>query len=230
MIFFELINFYELFIQPYETYETYQVILEAVATTFGLLSVFFSMKKNIWVYPTGIISTCLYVYLLFVFGLLGDLMINVYYTIMSIYGWVLWSKSSDDHIHVKVSNANKKEWVIGGILFVLSIGLVSLVYYMKPYFDNHFSMDNVVLGFEKMDWANWLDVGTTSIFLVGMWFMAKRKIENWLFWILGDLISVPMYIYKGLGITSIQFFIFTILAIMGYRAWAKDKNKKYETT
>lgn len=69
-------NFYELFLLPYESYEPYQIILEAVAAVFGLLSVYFSIKKNIWVYPTGIVSTALYVYILFKFGLLGDMMIN----------------------------------------------------------------------------------------------------------------------------------------------------------
>ena len=121
-------NFYDLFLKPYESYETYQIVLEAVATIFGLLSVYFSIKKNIWVYPTGIISTVLYVYILFVYGLLGDMMINFYYTVMSIYGWILWSKSSADHVHVEVSWATKKQWIFAIILFLLSLGLVTLVY------------------------------------------------------------------------------------------------------
>lgn len=214
-------NYYDLFLKPYETYETYQIVLEIIASVFGIASVFFSVKKNIWVYPTGIISTILYVYILFVFGLLGDMMINFYYSVMSIYGWILWSKSSEDHIHVEVSWANKKEWIISGILFIVSLLLVMLVYYFKPFIDNHFSMSNVNLGLYHLDWANWLDVFTTAIFLVGMWLMAKRKIENWIFWIVGDLIVIPMMIYKGLGITSVQYLIFTIMAIIGYLEWKK---------
>ena len=220
-------NLYDLFLKPYATYETYQIVLEVIATLFGLLSVFFSIKKNIWVYPTGIISTVLYVYILFKFGLLGDMMINFYYTVMSIYGWFLWSKSSDDHIHVEVSLATKKEWIFASVLFVISLFLVTIVYYYKPYIDNHFSMNNVELGLYHLDWANWLDVFVTAIFLVGMWLMAKRKIENWIFWIVGDIICVPMMIYKGLGITSIQFFVFTAMAIIGYIEWKNSiKNKE----
>lgn len=215
-------NFYELFIKPYEGYETYQIILEAVATIFGLLSVYFSIKKNIWVYPTGIISTVLYVYILFVFGLLGDMMINFYYTVMSIYGWILWSKSSEDHVHVEVSWATKKQWIFAVILFILSLGLVTLVYYYKPFIDNKFSMAGVDMGLYHLDWANWLDVFTTSVFLVGMWLMAKRKIENWLLWIIGDLICIPMFLYKGLGITSIQYLVFTAMAIIGFIEWKKN--------
>lgn len=215
-------NFYELFLQPYESYENYQIALEIIATIFGLLSVFFSIRKNIWVYPTGIISTVLYVYILFKFGLLGDMMINFYYTVMSIYGWILWSKSSQDQIHVEVSWATKKEWVYSTILFAISLLLVTIVYYYKPFIDNQFSMENMQLGLYHLDWANWLDVLTTAIFLVGMWLMAKRKIENWIFWIVGDLICIPMMIYKGLGITSIQFLVFTAMAIIGYFEWKKS--------
>lgn len=225
---FELMNFYELFLQPYETYDNFQIALEAIATVFGVLSVYFSIKKNIWVYPTGIISTALYVYILFNFGLLGDMMINFYYTVMSVYGWVLWAKSSEDHIHVGVSWASKKEWIFSGVLFLISLILVTLVYYYKPFIDNHFSMENVQLGLYHLDWANWLDVFTTAIFLVGMWLMAKRKIENWIFWIVGDLICIPMMIYKGLGITSIQYFVFTAMAVIGYLEWKKGHQLQHD--
>ena len=215
-------NFYDLFLKPYESYETFDIALEATATSFGLLSVFFSIRKNIWVYPTGIISTTLYIYILFVSGLLGDMMINVYYTIMSVYGWILWSKSSEDHIHVNVSWARKKEWIISAVLFILSLGLVTLVYFYKPFIDNGFSMAGVDMGLYHLDWANWLDVFTTAVFLVGMWLMAKRKIENWIFWIIGNIICIPMFLYKGLGITSIQFFVFTIMAFIGYFEWKRS--------
>jgi len=221
----EIINYLT---EPYQTYETWQIWLELAATVLGIASVVFSMLRNIWVYPTGIISTAIYVYILFVFGLLGDMLINVYYTGMSIYGWILWSKSSTDNIHVEVTWATKKEWIYGLILFFLSIGLVTLIYYFKPFIDNQFSMNDVDLGLYHLDWANWLDVFTTSIFLVGMWFMAKQRIENWAFWILGDLICIPMFIYKGLIITSFQYLAFTILACFGLYLWMKQAKKPDE--
>ena len=218
-------NLYDLFIKPYEAYDTAQILMEATATVFGILSVYFSIKKNIWVYPTGITSTLIYVYILFDFGLLGDCMINVYYTVMSIYGWILWYRSSGDHIHVQVSWASRKEWAHGILLFALSIILVTGVYYYKPYIDNGFSMQSTSLGLYHLDWGNWLDVVTTSVFLVGMWFMAKRRIENWIIWIIGDFICIPMMIYKGLGITSVQYLVFTVMAILGYAAWKKSLKK-----
>lgn len=217
-------NLYEIFIKPYENYTFSQIFLEATATFFGLLSVFFSVKRNIWVYPTGIISTVLYVYILFNFGLLGDMLINVYYSIMSIYGWILWKNNNDNQV-IKVAYAEKKDWIISGFLFILSFIAVSTVYYFKPYIDNHFSMEGIVVGFDHLDWANWLDIFTSSLFLIGMWLMAKQKIENWIFWIIGDLICIPMMFYKGLGITALQYIVFTMMAIIGYQQWKVSKNK-----
>lgn len=219
---FGYMNFHELFIEPYSTYETYQIILEFVAAFFGLLSVYFSIKKNIWVFPTGIISTVLYVYILFKFGLLGDMLINFYYTVMSIYGWILWAKNSEDKIHVEVTYTTRQEWLYSTLLFFFSLGVVTLIYYYKPFIDSGFSLENTNLGLAHLDWANWLDVFTTAIFLVGMWLMARRRIENWIFWIIGDLICVPMMLYKGLGITSVQYLIFTVMAIVGYLEWRKN--------
>lgn len=229
MLIFDRMNLYDLFVKPYESYDSLQIILEASGAIFGTLSVYFSIKKNIWVYPTGIISTLIYVYILFNFGLLGDCLINVYYTIMSVYGWILWAKNSEDHVHVDVTWATKKEWVYAVILFILSLVLVTFIYYYKPYIDNQFSMVGTNLGLYHLDWANWMDIFTTSIFLVGMWFMAKQRIENWIFWIIGDFICIPMMIFKGLGITSVQYLVFTIMAILGYLSWKKSfKEKKVQ--
>lgn len=219
-------NLYDLFVKPYESYTDLQILLEVLGTIFGILSVFFSIKKNIWVYPTGIVSTFIYVYILFNFGLLGDCMINVYYTAMSIYGWVLWSKNSEDHIHVEVSWANKKEWVFASVLFLFSLIAITVIYYYKPYIDNQFSFEGANLGLYHLDWANWLDIFTTAIFLVGMWLMAKQRIESWFFWIIGDFICIPMMIFKGLGITSVQYLVFTIMAIIGYVSWKKSFKEK----
>lgn len=219
-------SLYSIF-EPYNEYTNFQIGLEITAVILGVASVFFSMRRNILVFPTGIISTAIYVYILFVFGLLGEGLINVYYTGMSVYGWILWSKNIEADGHVEVGWAKKKDWIFGGILFLISLALIVLVYYYKPWIDNGFSMPEISLGLSYLDWANWLDVFVTAVFLVGMWFMAKRRIENWIFWIIGDLICIPIFIYKGLLFTSIQYVIFTVLAIIAYFEWKKsyEKNK-----
>ena len=218
-------DFLQTLAAQYDSYETYLIYFEAIAVVFGLLSVYFSIRQNIWVYPTGIISTVLFIYIMYVFGLLGDMLINVYYTVMSVYGWILWARYSQDQIHVDVKKASKKDWQIGGLLFFGSLIFVGLVYYFKPYIDNQFSIDCVVLGMYNLDWANYTYIFTTSLFLVGMFFMAKRNIENWIFWIVADFICIPMMLYKGLGITAIQYIIFTVMAIIGYIEWKKSLAK-----
>ena len=222
MLIFEFMNAYDILLKPYENYTQFQIILEILGATFGILSVYFSTKRNILVFPTGLVSTIIYVYILYHSGLLGDCIINIYYSIMSIYGWFLWNKSKEDKVHVSVAWTSKKEWKTATLLFLISCLFVITIYYFKPYLDSPTSNDMPSLGLYHLDWANWTDIFTTSIFLVGMWLMAKQRIENWFFWILGDFICIPMMISKGLGITSVQYLVFTIMAIIGYVSWKKS--------
>lgn len=204
----------------YDGVPTHLVVLEIIGVIFGFLSVWYAKKGNIWVYPTGIISTMLFVYLLWHYVLWGDMLINVYYTIMSIYGWVLWARNAQDNI-ITISRTTLADWKTATLLGAFSFLFVIGVYYLKPFIKNDFSMQGVTLGFHNFLPTEYVDVFTTAIFLVGMWLMAKRKIENWLFWIVGDLISIPLYYIKGMVFTSFQYLLFTIIAIMGYLEWRR---------
>ena len=204
----------------YDGVPTHLVVLEIIGVIFGFLSVWYAKKGNIWVYPTGIISTMLFVYLLWHYVLWGDMLINVYYTIMSIYGWVLWARNAQDNI-ITISRTTPADWKTATLLGAFSFLFVIGVYYLKPFIKNDFSMQGVTLGFHNFLPTEYVDVFTTAIFLVGMWLMAKRKIENWLFWIVGDLISIPLYYIKGMVFTSFQYLLFTIIAIMGYLEWRR---------
>ena len=198
---------FNLLFEQYSSYAALDVVIEITAVLFGFASVWYSKQNNILVFPTGLISTSIFVYLLFKWQLLGDMMINGYYFIMSLYGWYIWTRKVDSKNVTPISVVTKKEQIIGGIIFVSTLVLVYEVYQ-----------------FFKM-WTNWVayvDTLTTALFFVGMWLMAKRKIENWYFWIIADIISVPLYLYKGLVFTSIQYFGFTILAIYGFLAWKKN--------
>lgn len=222
-------NLIQYLIAPYKTYSTEFIILESTAVIFGVWSVLLSIRKHIGVYPTGMISTALYVYILFKAGLIGDTLINFYYTVMSIYGWIAWYRVKVDAVHVQVTKATKKEWVWAALLFVFSIIAVSVIYYYKPLL-NDASIKLKDLNWNHLDWANYLDILTTSIFMVGMWFMARQKVENWLFWIIGDFICIPMMLYKSLGLTALQYLIFTILAIKGYLEWRRSVQQIPQTT
>lgn len=210
-----------LFFAQYDGVEAHLVIIEIIGVLFGFLSVWFAKKGNIWVYPTGIISTVLFVYLLWHYVLWGDMLINAYYTIMSVYGWVLWAKSAHNNV-ITISRTTTRDWQVSAGLGAFSLLFVTGVYYLKPYIRNGFSIEGVSLGFGNFLATEYVDIFTTAIFLVGMWLMAKRKIENWLFWIVGDLVSVPLYLKKGMLFTSFQYLLFTIIAIMGYLEWKRN--------
>ena len=209
-----MIEIFSILFDQYKTYSSLDISLEIIAVIFGFLSVWFSKQNKIWVFPTGIISTLIFVYLLFKWELLGDMMINGYYFIMSIYGWYVWTrKSGETHIN-QISRTTIKEKKISIILFFETLLFVFIIYKI---FDKWTS------------WVAYVDTITTAIFFVGMWLMAKRKIENWIFWIIGDLISVPLYLYKGFTFTSFQYFGFTFIAIFGYLAWKKNLHKTLST-
>jgi len=196
---------FDLLFQQYSDYQTLDISLEIIAVVFGILSVWFSKKNNILVYPTGMISTSIFTYLLFKWSLLGDMMINAYYFMMSIYGWYIWTRKVNN-IVTPISKVSLPEKITSLIIFFFSL---SFVYGIYNYFDKWGS------------YISYIDNFTTAIFFVGMWLMANRKIENWIFWIIGNIISIPLYFYKGLTFTSIQYIIFTVIAISGYYTWKK---------
>ena len=200
---------FNLLFEQYSQYETLDIALEMFAVLFGLLSVWFSKNNNILVYPTGMISTAIFVYLLYKWFLLGDMIINGYFFFMSIYGWFIWSRKKNN-VFTPISHLDFNEIRISIYIFFTSLLTVYLVY---VYFDKWDSL------------TAYIDNLTTAIFFVGMWLMANRKIENWFFWIMGDIISVPLYFYKGLTFTSLQYLIFTFIAISGYYSWKKILNK-----
>ena len=193
----------------YVKYPTYEIALELTAIFFGLWSVWAAKKNTIAVFPTGIINTAIYVYLLWKWHLLGDMLINAYYVVMSLYGWLLWTRKDAQQNELPITRMQPKEYLYSGLLFVAAVVFVVLVYLFFGKFTH---------------WTSYVDTLVTGIFFVGMWLMAKRKIENWLFWIAGDLISIPLYFAKGYTFTSIQYLIFTIIALYGYIAWKNNLN------
>ena len=190
----------------YATYDPIDIGLEIIGVVFGLLSVWLAKKNHIGVFPTGMISTFVYVYLLFQWGLIGDIIINAYYFAVSIYGWYIWTRVNDQKEQTHISSMSTTEWRNIAALF---LGSLLFVYSVYQWFGLWNSSTAVI------------DTFTTAIFFSGMWLMARRKIENWIFWIVGDVISVPLYLVKGFSFTSFQYLIFTFIAIFGYLAWKK---------
>ncbi|WP_291864897.1 nicotinamide riboside transporter PnuC [Maribacter sp.] len=206
---------FDFFIAPYEGRALSLIILETAAFFFGIASVVYAKREDIMVYPTGLVATVLTTYIFFLDGLFGDMMMNFYFSLMSIYGWWNWLriKGGKEKI-VQISTNTSKEKSIGLGMFFLTM----LVTY------------GVYKGFgATIEISNYIDIFTSGVFFTAMWYMANKKIENWVLWIFADIITVPLYAYRGWGMFSLQYLIFTILAIQGYIEWKKSLNKNLQT-
>ncbi len=200
---------FDFFFLQYNDYQTHDIILEIIAVLLGIASVWYAKKDDILVFSTGMISTLIYVYLLYKWTLWGDMIINGYYFIMSIYGWYHWTRKKGGTVEFPISVISANEKRISLFIFIFTVTFVVAVYH-------YFNKFNT--------WYAYVDTFVTGIFFVGMWLMAKRKIENWVFWIVGDVVSIPLYFAKGLTFTSFQYIVFTIVAVYGYLEWKKTLN------
>ncbi len=205
---------FDFFLESYRGKETYMIVLEAIVLVTGIASVWYAKKENILVYPTGLVATIISVYILLKDQLFGDMMMNFYFSIMSIYGWWNWARTKDNKKVVRISRTNTKEKVIGFGLFLLTMMITYMVYKSSE---------------ATIDTSNYIDILTSGMFFTGMWYMAKKKIENWTLWIIADIITVPLYAYRGWGMLSFQYLIFTILAIQAYFLWRKSINSNHQT-
>ena len=224
----------------YADYPTLFIGLELIAVIFGVTSVLLAGKTNILVFPIGLVSTAIFVYLLWQWQLFGDMFINAYYSAMSLYGWINWSKNkgTTDHINpnnkdneqsddLSIEHIQSSDVPIMAALATATVAFVAFIYYFRPVINNNFSFDGAVLGLHLFTWVDYTDMLTTALFLMAMWLMARRKIEHWLLWIVADIISVPLYFYKGLTFTALQYVVFTFIAIWAYYEWQRRYRNQF---
>jgi nicotinamide mononucleotide transporter len=177
---------------------------EFIAVVTGIASVIFSRKENILVYPVGMISTGIFVWLYILHGLYADASVNFYYTVMSIIGWYMWSRKTDGKSALHITASSKKDWINSLVFFSVCWAVLYLLL-------SRFTDSTVPIA----------DSFTSAAAFTGMWLMNKKKLENWTWWIITDLASIPLNFYKHLVFTSFQYLVFLILAIMGYITWRK---------
>ena len=188
--------------------------LEYIAVFFGIASVWYSRKENILVYPIGLINTIIYIYISFKESLLGEAGVNLYYTIMSIYGWILWTRKDKQQHHVVVITwSNKKEW-INELLFFAA-------FYVAIF---------AALTYLKKDFAPgaipWADAFASATAFTGMWLMAKKKVESWYWWIATNIASIPLYFVKHYVFTSVYYVVLLIMAVWGLVEWMRRANEE----
>lgn len=184
-------------------------ILEYIAVFFGIASVWYSRKEDILVYPVGLVSTIIYTYLSLNGHLFGEASVNLFYTVMSIYGWILWTrKDLQQHPLLMISRSSSHEWISQLSFFAAMYGIIFIsLSLLKKYFAPG-----------AIPWADSLASATAY---TGMWLMAKKKLESWYWWIATNMASIPLYFVKGYVFTSVFYFILLIMAFWGLAAWRK---------
>jgi len=188
--------------------------IEAIAALLGIFSVWYARKENILVFPFGIASVVLYIYICFAARLYANAGINMVYLISNIFGWYMWARTGDDNSTLQITwNSplqNTLSWVAVVVIYLSVFFLLRRVN----------SGDNAYL----QSWLPWIDSFNTSFFLVATLLMAVKKLENWQFWIIGNIVSIPIYASQGLYFTSIQYTVFLVLAILGWKEWKAKIN------
>ena len=202
---------YDFFLNSYSDYSRVDIILEFLAFWFGIISVVFAKKQNILVYPTGIICTIITMYLMYKVSLLGHILVNLLYTIISFFGWWNWSRRENNDLVVKVSKFTSNDLTKSLLIFFF---IVFVAYFAHDFFATNFEGQ-----------IKELDILTSGIFVTAMWLMANKKLENWILWIIGNVITIPLYLSSDKIILSIQYVIFTILAVQAYIEWKKSLSK-----
>ncbi len=183
--------------------------LEFIAVLSGIVSVWYSRKEDILVYPTGLINTLAYVWLSFHSSLLGEASVNLYYTILSIYGWILWSKKDQQQqVILHVTRSSRKELLQQYAFFGVGYALM------------FFALTFLKRGFAPMA-IPWADAFASATAYTGMWLMTKKKLESWYWWIATNVASIPLYFIKHYVFTSVYYVILLGLAIAGLLEWNK---------
>ena len=182
--------------------------IEILAVIFGITSVWFSKKENVLVYPLGLLNTVFYIYISLQASLIGEAIVNLYYTIISFYGWYLWVKKKN-HIRIVIITKNtKKEWINQICSFII---LYVIIYILLIWCKEYFYPGAIPI----------FDGLASSTAFIGMYLMAKKKVESWYWWICTNMVSIPLYFVKGLYVTSLYYVILFVLAFGGLVAWRK---------
>jgi nicotinamide mononucleotide transporter len=192
--------------------------IEPIAALLGILSVWYARKENILVFPFGIASVAIYIYICFVARLYANAGINVVYLISNMYGWYMWSRTGDDNQKLQISRNTPTQNILSWI--AVAVIYVSVFFLLRRVNSN----DSAYLH----SWLPWIDASNTAFFLVATILMAVKKLENWQFWIIGNIVSIPIYASQELYFTAIQYTVFLVLAILGRREWREKVRFKGE--
>lgn len=189
-------------------------MLEYIAVFAGIASVWFSRIENIWVYPVGLVNTIIYIWLSFKFHLLGEASVNFYYTVMSIYGWILWTRRNTEHQNVVIiTTSSVREWRNQVLFFAF---FYTAIFVALTYLKKEFAPGAIP----------WADALASASAFTGMWLMARKKVESWYWWIVTNITSIPLYFVKGLVFTSVYYAVLLVFAFWGLSEWKRRARQR----
>ncbi len=179
--------------------------LELAATVFGFIYIYYSIRGDIKLWIFGLLSSGLFAWVFFKSKVYADMGIQLYYVIISIYGWVHWyfyrGQKKED---IPVKRLNGIQWII------VMVGITLLFFLIGVFLDK----------FTDSDVPYW-DAFTTAGGIIATWMLARKILEQWIIWIIVDFMSVILYLYKELYFSSLLLAVYTILAIIGFFEWKK---------
>ena len=188
-------------------------LLEYIAVFTGIASVWLQRIENIWVFPIGLINTIIYIWISVKGNLFGEASVNLYYTVVSIYGWILWArKDAQQHHVIKIEFSNAKQWLQQMMFFVF---FYVTIFFILTYLKRSFAPNAIP----------WADAFASATAYTGMWLMAKKKVESWYWWIATNIASIPLYFVKGYVFTSVYYLILLIMAFFGLFEWIRRARK-----
>jgi nicotinamide mononucleotide transporter len=179
--------------------------IEITATVFGLLCVWYTIKENIWCWPTGLIQVILYVYVFYTAKLYSDSILQIIYIPMSIYGWYYWLKGGKNKTEAPVTLG-----VVWNIALWASIGTTGTILW------GEFMKHNTDAACPHAD------AFIVVFSLIAQWLMSKKRLESWVLWFAVDILAIGVYWYKDLYFTAGLYAVYLALAIMGFMAWRKS--------
>ncbi len=181
--------------------------IEILGAILGFLYIIFSIRQNILTWLTGLVTSALYIYVFFVAKFYADMALQVYYVFISIYGWYHWVKGASDGAKTSLP-VSRLKLKTGLVLAVASVVLYVLIFFiLKNYTDSPVPQGDAL---------------TTALSIVATWMLARKIVEHWLIWIFVDALSMGLYIYKSLWPTVVLFFVYTVMACIGYIQWKKE--------
>ncbi|PKV66663.1 nicotinamide riboside transporter PnuC [Pontibacter ramchanderi] len=184
-------------------------LVEVIGVITGIAGVWLAARQNIWTWPVSVVSVTAYVFVFYDARLYADMGLNAFYIITSFYGWYEWLYGGKGHTERKVTRVGQREfWIMIALVLAFT---ASLGYFLDNYTDADLS---------------YTDSGTTAVSLMAYWMMAKKRLENWLVWLAVDVVYIGVFTYKELYLTALLYFIFLILATIGYFDWKRDMEKE----